>query len=263
MTDPDKPLPPAPSKRRRRTREPNAVFAVAGRIAYFPLLAISSYEVRGAEKLPDSGPFVLTPNHYSNFDPLANAFVLWRLGRISRYLAKASLFRVPILGWILRQSQMIPVVRTGHDRGADPVAAGVAALKRGAAVVVYPEGSLTREPNLWPMRGKAGAVRMALEAGVPVIPAASWGIQEILPATTNRFSAFPRKHLVFEFGDPVDLSAYRGRHIDGHEVAEATELVMKRIDGLLAGIRGETAPAIRYDPARHNQTEIGRFEREQ
>lgn len=261
MIDPDAPLPPSSARRRKRRREPNAVFAVAGRIAYLPLRALASYEVRGAEKLPERGPFVLTPNHYSNLDPLINAFVLWRLGRIARFLAKASLFRVPGLGWILRHSDQIPVVRAGRDRGADPVAAGLAALKRGAAVVVYPEGSLTREPDLWPMRGKAGAVRMALEAGVPVIPLASWGVHKILPPS-NRLSLFPRQHLVFQFGDPVDLSDYRGRHVGGHEAAEATELVMRRIDGLLAGIRGGEAPAVRYDPAHHNQSEIGRFERD-
>lgn len=262
FVDPDAPLPPSSARRRKRRREPNAVFAVAGRVAYLPLLALSSYEVRGAEKLPETGAFVLAPNHYSNFDPLANAFVLWRLGRIPRFLAKASLFKAPVLGWILKHTAQIPVVRSGHHRGADPVAAGVATLATGAGVIVYPEGSLTREPDLWPMRGKAGAVRMALEAGVPLIPAASWGIQEILPASTNRFSVFPRKRLVFAFGDPVDLSAYRGRHVDGHEVAEATELVMRRIESLLAEIRGGTPPSVRYDPAHHNQSEIGRFERD-
>lgn len=256
--NPDVPIAASPKRR----REPNAVFAVAGRIAYLPLVALSSYTIRGAEKLP-AGGFVLTPNHYSNFDPLAVAFALWRSGRITRFLAKESLFRAPVVGWILRKTQMVPVDRTGRTRGSDPVAAGVASLKLGRCVVVYPEGSLTREPGLWPMRGKGGAVRMAIEAGVPLVPMATWGVHEILPPSTNKVSLFPRKKLIFVVGDPVDLSEYRARftaeHLDAHEVAEATELVMRRIDGLLEGIRGEKAPAERYDPAKHNQSETGRF----
>lgn len=253
--NPDAPLPP-----QKRRRESNAVFAVAGRVAYVPLLALASYRLKNPEKLPADGAFVLTPNHYSNFDPLAVAFAVWRRGRITRFLAKESLFRVPVLGWILRQTKMVPVDRSGRTRGSDPVAAGVASLATGACVVVYPEGSLTRQPDLWPMRGKGGAVRMAIDAGVPLIPMASWGVQELLPPS-NKLRLFPRKRFTFVIGDPVDLSAYRGRHLDQHEVAEATELVMSRIDALVAELRGGQPPAVRYDPAHHNQSEIGRFDR--
>lgn len=256
---PDRPLPPA----RRRVRERNNVFGFFGRLALPPLFAMSSYTVRGAEKLPATGGFVLTPNHYSNFDPIVVGLTLWRLGRVPRFLAKASLWKVPFLGWVMRSTGQIPVDRSGRTRDSDPVASGRRAVQRGEGVIVYPEGSLTREPGLWPMRGKSGAVRLAIEAGVPLIPMAHWGAQSIMGRYTKGIGVFPRKHVDIVIGDPVDLSAYRGRPLDNHDLTEATELVMARIDGLLAGLRDETPPAIRYDPAQHNQSETGRFESEQ
>jgi 1-acyl-sn-glycerol-3-phosphate acyltransferase len=256
--NPDQPLPPS----KKRVREHNNAFGVFGRLA-MPLLVLQAgYRVRGAEKLPATGGYVITPNHFSNFDPIVVGVVLWRLGRVPRFLAKSSLWKVPFLGWIMRHTGQVPVDRTGRTRGSDPVAAGSAAAQRGEGIIVYPEGSLTREPDLWPMRGKSGAVRMAIEAGVPLIPMAHWGADKIMGRYSKGIRFFPRTRITVVIGDPVDLSAYRGRHLDTHEVTEATELVMTRITELLQGIRGGTPPAVRYDPAAHNQTEIGRFEQE-
>ncbi|GAA4265240.1 lysophospholipid acyltransferase family protein [Frondihabitans peucedani] len=258
MTDPDAPLPPS----KNRPREPNAVFGFFGRLV-FPLLVLQArYDVRGGEKLPKTGGFVLSPNHFSNYDPLIVGFTVWRLGRVPRFLAKSSLWKVPFLGWVMRSTGQVPVDRTGRTRGSDPVAAGRRAVERGEGVIVYPEGSLTREPDLWPMRGKSGAVRLAIEAGVPLIPMAHWGADRIMGRYSKGIRFFPRTHLTLVIGDPVDLSAYRGRHLDNHTLNEATELVMASITELLVGIRGGTPPAVRYDPAQHNQTEIGRFEQE-
>jgi 1-acyl-sn-glycerol-3-phosphate acyltransferase len=127
-------------------------------------------------------------------------------------------------------------------------------------VIIYPEGSLTRDPDLWPMRGKTGAVRMALEADVPLIPVASWGAQLILPRYAKRISFFPRKHVVVKYGDAVDLSAYRGRNLDAAGFAEATTLLMNDLTALVEDLRGEKAPEQRWDPSQHDQRETGRFE---
>jgi 1-acyl-sn-glycerol-3-phosphate acyltransferase len=256
--NPDAPLPPSP----KRIRERNNAFGSFGRLA-LPLLTLQAgYEVHGREKLPARGGFIITPNHFSNFDPIVVGLILWRLGRVPRFLAKSSLWKVPFLGWIMRSTGQVPVDRTGRTRGSDPVAAGIAAVGRGEGIIVYPEGSLTREPDLWPMRGKSGAVRMALESGVPLIPMAHWGADHIMGRYSKGIRFFPRTHIRAAIGDPVDLSAYRGRHLDTHEIAEATELVMNSITALLETLRDGTAPAVRYDPAQHNQTEIGRFEPE-
>jgi 1-acyl-sn-glycerol-3-phosphate acyltransferase len=125
---------------------------------------------------------------------------------------------------------------------------------------VYPEGTLTRDPDTWPMRGKTGAARMALEHGIPVIPMAQWGAQQILPRYSKKVSLFPRKTVTMKFGDPVDLSAYRGKPIDSGTLAAATNDIMQAITALLEDLRHEKAPAERWNPAAHDQTETGRFE---
>ncbi|MEO6943723.1 MAG: lysophospholipid acyltransferase family protein [Lacisediminihabitans sp.] len=238
------------------------------KIAIFRLLAalllpfmyfVARYHVEGEENLPRQGAFILSPNHYSEIDPVVVGVFVWRLGRAPRYLTKASLFTVPVFGWLLRKSGQIPVQRTGAARGSDPLAAANKLAAEGLAVVIYPEGSLTRDPNLWPMRGKSGAVRMALEAGVPLIPMAHWGSQDVLPRYGKRISLFPRKTIRAKIGTPVDLSAFTGRKVDTAMLNEATALLMTRIAELLSELRGEPAPAVLWDPSQHNQSEIGRF----
>jgi len=127
-------------------------------------------------------------------------------------------------------------------------------------VVVYPEGTLTRDPELWPMRGKTGAVRIALEQGIPIVPAAHWGTQHVMERYSKKISFFPRKTISVKIGDPVDLSAFRERSLDTATLNEATAVVMSAITGLLEDLRGEKAPVKRWNPAEHNQKETGRFE---
>lgn len=221
---------------------------------------LARYVIIGGEKLPRSGAFVLAPNHYSEIDPVVIGRVVWKLGRAPRYLAKASLFSMPVFGWMLRTSGQVPVERTGSVRGSDPIAAADQIVHAGHAVVIYPEGSLTRDPDLWPMRGKTGAVRMALMADVPLIPVAHWGAQKVLPRYGKRISLFPRKTITVKFGDPVDLSAFRGKGLDTKTLNAATAVLMADLTSLLAELRQETPPAEPWDPAKHSQSEIGRFE---
>lgn len=213
------------------------------------------------ERLPRSGAYVLAVNHYSEIDPLVTAVGIWRLGRAPRFMAKESLFRVPVLGAALRATGMVPVARAATASTAkQSLAQAEAIAEDGRGVVVYPEGTLTRDPDLWPMRGKTGAVRLALEAGVPLIPAAQWGAQEIMPRY-GRLRLFPwRKPTTLSFGEPVDLSAYVGRESSASALNEATTLVMDRIAGLLGEIRGEQPPAERWNPATKGQKETGRYE---
>jgi len=244
------------------------------------LRLVGRYEFRNLDGIPRSGPFVLSPNHYSNFDPLVTAYTVWRSGRVPRFLAKASLFRVPVVGAILRASGQIPVERAGRPSSAStgpqsPIGAGALApvdghapspmsaasrlVDEGLAVIVYPEGTLTREPDLWPMRGKSGAVRLALEHDVPLIPCAHWGVQAIMPRY-GRLSLVPRKPVTVVIGEPLDLSPWRGRPITPDVLAEATEALMVAITALLAGLRGEEPPAERWDPTAHGQAETGKLD---
>jgi 1-acyl-sn-glycerol-3-phosphate acyltransferase len=185
---------------------------------------------------------------------------MWKLGRAPRFLAKASLFRVPVVGAVLRGTGQIPVERAGSVRGSQPLKAAHELADKGNAVIIYPEGTLTRDPQIWPMRGKTGAVRMALEQNLPLIPAAHWGTQAVMARYSNKISLFPRKTIKVAFGDPVDLDEFRGKPINSALLTAATELVMADITSLLEGLRGETAPVERWNPSAHNQKETGRFE---
>ncbi|WP_036279879.1 lysophospholipid acyltransferase family protein [Microbacterium sp. CH12i] len=238
--------------------------------AFWPLAAIvvpaigllAKIEIRGKEKLPAEGAYVLAPNHYSEFDPLIVAAAVWRLGRAPRFMTKASLFRVPVLGWALRKTGMVPVAR-----GASAVAAkqtieqSRTLVEHGRGVIVYPEGTLTRDPELWPMRGKSGAVRLALSGDIPLIPMAQWGTQNIMGRYQKGLSVWPpRKRVQVLIGDPVDVSDLKGRASEQSALNEATNRLMNAITALLEELRDEKAPVVRWKPSDHGQKETGRLD---
>ncbi|WP_447947296.1 lysophospholipid acyltransferase family protein [Microbacterium lacticum] len=224
---------------------------------------IAKIEITGAENLPLEGPYVLAPNHYSEFDPVIIAVATWRMGRAPRFMAKESLFRVPVLGSLLRATGMIPVARSSSASAAKQTIAQAEELaEHGRGVIVYPEGSLTRDPDLWPMRGKTGAVRLAIEGNIPVIPMATWGVQKILPPYGKLSLWPPRKRVQVSVGPAVDLDAYRSRGVGNANLVAATDVVMADIAGLLSALRGEPAPAERWNPAVHGQNETGRLDSE-
>jgi 1-acyl-sn-glycerol-3-phosphate acyltransferase len=239
--------------------EKTAIFRALSVVVLPFMNSLARYILHGTKNVPRRGAFVLSPNHYSNIDPVVIGVAMWKLGRMPRYLAKASLFKIPVVGWLLVKTGQIPVERSGVARKADPLAAAQRVVDQDSAIIIYPEGSLTRDPNFWPMRGKAGAVRMALEADIPLIPVASWGVQQILPRYSKRISFFPRKTVHIRFGAPVDLSEFAGKPMDSTLLAKATEKLMAAITALLEDLRGEKAPAERWDPAKHGQSETGRF----
>lgn len=240
---------------------PSFVFRVLAGIVV-PLTAIfAKIRIEGAENLPPNGPYVLTPNHYSEFDALVVAVAVWRMGRPPRFMAKEALFRVPVLGWALRSTGMVPVSRSSSAASArQTLKVSAELVDQGRGVVVYPEGSLTRDPDLWPMRGKTGAARVAMADDIPVIPMAHWGVQQIMPRY-GRLRLWPlRRPVTVVVGPPVDLSDLRERAMQPAALAEATTRVMDALAQLLSGIRGIPAPAERWDPALHGQGETGRLE---
>ena len=242
-------------------RRPSIFWFLAAII--LPLWALmTKYRYTPKSKLPETGPFILAPNHFSEIDPITVGVAVWHLGRAPRFMAKASLFRVPVVGWILRRSGQIPVERAG-SRSRNPAQNALGAaneiVSREAGVIVYPEGTLTRGPDLWPMRGKTGAVRLALEADIPLYPLAHWGSQELMPRYGKGVRPFPRKLIAVTVGEPLDLSKFKGKPLTQQLLNEATKELMDEITALTATLRGEDPPAERWDPVKHNQSETGRF----
>lgn len=212
------------------------------------LAPLSRRDWAGQERLPATGGVIVVANHISNADPLALGQFLAYSGRWPRFLAKSSLFTVPGLGRLLRRVGQIPVER-GSSRSADALAAARVALEEGQAVVVYPEGTITDDPDLWPMRGRTGAARLALATFCPVVPVGQWGAEEFLRGRQLGLPRFwARPVLRAKVGPPVPLDDLRGRPLDAALLAEATERIMAALTALVEELRGEPAPAVRYDP---------------
>lgn len=221
-----------------------------------PLMLLTRRDWRGTEKLPRTGGLVLVTNHISEVDPLTFAHFVYDNGRLPRFLGKVEVFNVPVVGAILRSAGQIPVYRKTTD-AAKAFSAAVAAVQQGECVVVYPEGTISRDPHLWPMVAKTGAARIALTTGCPVVPAAQWGSHEILAPYARRPRVFPRKLMRVRLGDPVDLSDLEGKPLTPTVLREATNRIMAAVTALLEDIRGEQAPTTRYDPTKHGLADIG------
>lgn len=209
-------------------------------------MLLTKRDWRGAEHLPDGG-FVLAVNHVSHTDPVLLSHYLVDHGVPPRFLAKASVFAVPLGGRLLTACGQIPVYRDTAD-ATDALSAAIDSIGEGAVVVIYPEGTLTRDPDLWPMAGRTGAARVALMTGCPVVPVAQWGPEEILRPYTKWPRPFPRRTIHVHAGPPVDLDDLRGREIDTALLAAATDRILDAITVQLAAIRGQTPPAVRHDP---------------
>jgi 1-acyl-sn-glycerol-3-phosphate acyltransferase len=211
------------------------------------LMLLTRRDWRGAEHIPATGGFVAVTNHVSHIDPLTFAHFLYDNGRLPRFLGKEGLFRLFFVGQVLRGAKQIPVYRETND-ASKAFSSAVAAVRAGECVGIYPEATLTRDPALWPMVGKTGAARVALETGAPVIPVAQWGPQVLLKPYGKRPHLWPPTTMHVWAGPPVDLDDVRGRPVDAALLREVTERIMAAVTSLLEEIRGEQAPKTRFDP---------------
>ena len=239
-------------------QERTGIFRVL-EVTVIPLLwLLTRIEREGTANIPREGGFVIAPNHTSNLDPIVVGAAVYKGGRSPHFLGKASLWKVVIVRSLLTATRQIPVYRGEVTRENDPLRSAMAAVRDdGRGVIVYPEGTLTRDPGLWPMRGKTGAVRLAIATGVPLIPAAQWGTERVLPPYSTWLRPLPRTTIVVRFGEPLDLSGYAGRELDGKTLMAATNELMDAITALVADLRHEAPPGGHWDPADHGQTEFG------
>jgi 1-acyl-sn-glycerol-3-phosphate acyltransferase len=100
---------------------------------------------------------------------------------------------------------------------------------------------------------------MALDAGLPLIPAAHWGTADLMPRYSGRLKFFPRKTIDVLIGKPIDMSPFLGKPVDQKLLTQATLILMNTITDLQSQLRGEKAPEKRWDPLEHNQTTTGKF----
>lgn len=230
------------------------------KLLHGPMMALTKRDWRGTRHLPAEGGCVLATNHVSEFDPIPFGHFVIDNGRLPRFLGKAEVFAVPVIGKIVTAAGQIPVYRKSTD-AAKAFSAAVAAVEAGECVVVYPEGTISRDPDLWPMVGKTGAARIALTTGCPVIPCAQWGPNHLLPPYERKPRLFPRKTMHVWAGPPVDLSDLQGQPLTSAVLAQATVRIMAAITSLLEQIRGETAPPERFDPKSLGVPDVGNPQR--
>lgn len=220
------------------------------------LMSLTRRSWTGAENLPRDRGFVAVSNHISHVDPFVFAHFLNDHGVVPHFLGKIEVFNLPVVGAILRGADQIPVYReTG--RASDAYRAAVEAIGAGKCVAIYPEGTITRQPDLWPMRGKTGAARVALETRCPVIPVAQWGAHEVLAPYARKPSVLPRHTMRLRAGPPVDLEDLHGLPVTAEVLADATERIMAALAAQLELLRGEKAPPGRYDPREEGVTVTG------
>jgi 1-acyl-sn-glycerol-3-phosphate acyltransferase len=213
------------------------------------LRLLAKHRWQGKENIPKTGGIILAPNHLSYADwPTIALFSDGYAHRYPVFMIKSPIFEVKVIGPLMYKFGQLPVYRGRGDAGL-VLKQAEQALREGACVIVYPEGTASRDPDLWPMVGRTGAARLALTTGAPVIPIAHWGAQEILPYGTKKPHLFPRKTVRMAAGPPVDLSAYAGQRLGASTLRAATADIMADITALLAKLRLQTPPAVAWDPA--------------
>lgn len=212
------------------------------------------------EKIPKSGAAVFYSNHVSYMDALVLAHYLYKNGRAPRFIGKEAVFNIPVVGWVLYKAEQIPVKRQS-DSAAVALSEAIAALKIGHAIGIYPEGTLTRDPNLWPMTGKTGAIRLALAAGAPLIPIAQWGDHKILAPYSKLLKPFPRKVVTLKCGEAIDLTKWHGKEDDPVAMEEATNFVMTELANMVGNLRNEVPPAELFDIRKSDLPRTGNFKK--
>ena len=238
----------------------NKTFKYAAAILIPILKILTKREWRGAENLPKSGPVIVISNHLSYVDALVFAHFLYGNGRAVRYLGKDSVFKIPILGKIITSSGQIPVARES-DKASHALDSALGLLRVGHCVGIYPEGTLTRDPKLWPMVAKTGIARLAIISKAPVIPIAQWGDQNLLAPYSKKVVLWRRTKIRYLAGPALDFSKWYGKEEDQAALVEATAYAMAGITKLLEEIRGELVPDEIFDPHNSNLPRTGNFKK--
>lgn len=211
--------------------------------------------VPGGEKA-----LIVASNHISPFDPIVLTAACRIRGLNPAFLAHDGPFRTPVVGSFLRHSGHVRVDR-GTAEAPLALLGAQQALAAGRAVVIYPEGRVSKDPGLWPERGKTGVGRLVLATGKPVIPVAVWGAHEIVPYEAPRGGMMhflwrdltTRPTVKVHFGEPVDFS-----DVDSEKVGAAQRITDRITDAIIdcltpLRIREPDHPRF-IDPSRDTET---------
>ncbi|WIK65338.1 lysophospholipid acyltransferase family protein [Gleimia hominis] len=202
----------------------------------------------GQENLPKEGPFILIMNHVTEFDPFMVMYYLGDEGHAVRALAKDSLFHVPLLKTVLKRAKMVPVHRSSSEAG-DALKNAKNAIAHGESIAFFPEGTLTRDPDMWPMTFKTGAARLAFAMNVPVIPLAQWGGHKIMHRFRDSIPFLKgRQDVWVHTGPAIDLSDLNQDEEDRAAVHAATRRMQRVITQMVAALRNEEPPRYPWNP---------------
>lgn len=181
-------------------------------------------EIKGLDNLPKKGGFVLASNHCSYLDPIVIPILfLKQFKRKVHYLAKKELFEPWILNKVLKAAEIIPIDRTGKDKGA--LKEALKALKDGEIISLFPEGGRSRTGRI--QKGKTGVARLALWAKVPVIPIGIKGSYDIWPAHKKIFKL--KKGIELNIGKPMYFDKYYHKQITKKLLTDVTRKIMKEV----------------------------------
>lgn len=179
-------------------------------------------EVRNAEVLRPDQRYIIISNHASYFDiPALQASIRQPL----RFLAKKSLFVIPIFGWALKASGFVPIDRKDRSKARDSFDLAAKQIRTGKTIAVFPEEGRSRSREMLPF--KRGAFLLALKAGVPIVPVGIRGMYDVLPAERPVVHPGP---VTIVFGEPIDVTQFSVRQRD-----ELSDLTRRRITEMLEG----------------------------
>lgn len=201
---------------------PNPVYRAAWPLARFLLHLLFGYRTEGAEKVPEKGPVILAANHLSILDPIA---IGAGIKRPVSFLARADVFRLPVLSWLLPRLYAIPVERGTGDLSA--IKGAIRALERGMAFGIFPEGTRSRSGRLQPF--KTGVAAIAFRTGSPVVPVAVVGSEKAWPVGRKLFRL--RQPIRVVYGDPIPVP--RKTKVSHQELENLTREIEARVRELL------------------------------
>jgi 1-acyl-sn-glycerol-3-phosphate acyltransferase len=201
---------------------PNPVYRAAWPLACFLFHLLFGYRTEGAEKVPEKGPVILAANHLSILDPIA---IGAGIRRPVSFLARADVFRLPVLSWLLPRLYAIPVERGTGDLSA--IKGAIRALERGMAFGIFPEGTRSRSGRLQPF--KTGVAAIAFRTGSPVVPVAVVGSEKAWPVGRKLFRL--RQPIRVVYGDPIHVP--RKTKVSHQELESLTREIEARVRELL------------------------------